>query len=37
MKLSLVEVYHDLWDKLLEFYGPFRERMFNQLGTQPTS
>ena len=37
MKFSLVEVYHDLWVKLLELYGPFRERMLNQLGTQPTS
>ncbi len=37
MKLSLVVVYQDFWVKLLEFYGPSRERILNQFGAQPTS
>lgn len=34
---SLEEICHDLWFKLIEFYGPFQDRMLNQQSTQLTS
>ena len=36
-KLSHDEIYHGFWIRLLEFYGPSRDRMLNQQIAQPTS
>lgn len=30
VKLSLEEVHQNLWLKLIDLYGPFRDRMLNQ-------
>lgn len=36
-KCSLVEVYSDFWNKLVEHFGLFRERLSSQHGAKPTS
>ena len=35
-KFSLAKLYYEFWVKLVEFYGPFRDRMCGQHKAQPT-
>lgn len=37
MKFSLIEIYYDLWVKLLEFYKSFHARMLNKIDAPPNS
>ena len=37
VKFSLAKIYHDFWVKLLDIYGPFRDRMLSLQSAQLTS